>query len=59
MGLAYEEGFDMRNFEINMRKILRMNTRCDVEERILRLQSLLINFVADTNLEEVVEEHGV
>lgn len=59
MGLAYEEGFDMRNFEINMRKILRMDTRCDVEERILRLQSLLINFVADTNLEEVVEEHGV
>lgn len=38
--------------------MLRIGTQCDVEESSFRPQKLLINFIADDNLEQVVEEDG-
>lgn len=52
--VTIEANVDMRKFETEMRKMLRMDTRLSVEERNVRLQYLLIIHVADNNLEGVV-----
>lgn len=48
--------FIMRKFETDMRKTLRMDTQWDVDERRLRLQNVLVSFVAGKNQEEIIEE---
>lgn len=50
-GFTDEVKFDMHKFETDIRNMLQRNTRCNVEERIFRVQNLFINHIADNNLE--------
>lgn len=57
-GLTDEAKLDIHSFGTDMRKTLKMDTRCYVKESRFRLENLVINHVADDNLEGVVEEDG-
>lgn len=59
-GLTNTTKFETLKFSIGMiRRMLRIDAQCDVEERISRLRNLSIHYVADGNLEGIVEEGGL